>query len=169
MKNKNLVIWVAVIVVFFGALVLYSRSGSGGGTTATATGGGSGGSLVAAEDSFDFGTVSMAAGKVSHVFKLKNESGAPVTITKLYTSCMCTIASLNHGGKKLGPFGMPGHGLGAIPVISETINPGEEAEVEAVFDPAAHGPAGVGPIDRVVFVEQGDKSLQLQFKAVVTP
>lgn len=57
-----------------------------------------------------------------------------------------------------------------FPSINQTINPGEEASVEVVFDPAAHGPAGVGQIQRTVTIENNTgKPLELGFSAVVTP
>lgn len=123
--------------------------------------------LAVSESVYDFGTVSMAAGKVSHVFTIKNPTPKPQTATKLYTSCMCTAATLLYKGRQVGPFGMPGHGF--IPEISETIAPGEEAAVEVVFDPAAHGPAGVGRIERTVILETSSGSLQLGFAAQVKP
>lgn len=89
---------------------------------------------------------------------------------------MCTNATLLHGDpsagsgqvKKFGPFGMPGHGF--VPKVNDAVNSGEEVSVEVVFDPAAHGSAGVGRIDRVVFVEtESGLPLQLKFVAIVTP
>ncbi|MEK7525509.1 MAG: DUF1573 domain-containing protein [Patescibacteria group bacterium] len=128
----------------------------------------SAGTLEAKESAYDFGTISMKAGKVSHVFSVKNVGADPVTIAKMYTSCMCTTALLRVGEKQIGPYGMPGHG--AIPRIDQAVNPGEEASVEVVFDPAAHGPAGVGKIQRVVTLEQnGAKPLEFNFSALVTP
>ena len=63
---------------------------------------------------------------------------------------------------------MPGHGF--IPGINEAVQPGEEAEVEVVFDPAAHGTAGVGKIERLVYVENnGSRTMQFLIKASVTP
>ena len=63
---------------------------------------------------------------------------------------------------------MPGHG--AIPRINQTINPNEEAVVEVVFDPAAHGPAGVGRIGRTVVIENNSGApVELSFIALVTP
>ncbi|MBI2453942.1 DUF1573 domain-containing protein [Candidatus Peregrinibacteria bacterium] len=125
--------------------------------------------VTAAETSFDFGKISMAKGKVNHEFSIKNSSPNPVTIQKLYSSCMCTTASLLRNGKTTGPFGMPGHG-GPIPTINEVLQPGEEASILAVFDPAAHGPAGVGPISRSVFAENNASgTLKLDFQALVTP
>ena len=81
---------------------------------------------------------------------------------------MCTEATLKIGSRAAGPFGMPGHGFAQR--ISETIRPNEEAAVEVVFDPAAHGPAGVGRIERAVYLENSaSEALQLKFSATVTP
>jgi len=81
---------------------------------------------------------------------------------------MCTTASLIKGGEKFGPYGMPGHGF--FPSLNQRIEPGEEASLEVVFDPAAHGPAGVGRIDRIVNLENNaGKPLELVFSATVTP
>ncbi|MBI2632799.1 MAG: DUF1573 domain-containing protein [Parcubacteria group bacterium] len=122
--------------------------------------------FTAPEEFFDFGTISMGKGKVSHLFALKNENSEPISIKKIYTSCMCTEATLIRGDARRGPFGMPGHGSSAV---NEQINPGEEITIEAVFDPAAHGPAGVGNIERVVFIETSAGKNELNFKAQVTP
>lgn len=128
----------------------------------------SGAQLSAPEMFYDFGSVSMRKGLVNHRFAVKNETGAPVVIGKMYTSCMCTTASLIKNGKKIGPFGMPGHGF--IPRLGETIAPGEAAVIEVVFDPAAHGPAGIGRIERAITLEQDSGgTLTLQFRAEVTP
>ena len=126
------------------------------------------GMLVAEENSYDFGTISMADGKVSHIFTVKNISTAPAVIKKVFTSCMCTTVLLVTREGKVGPFGMAGHAQ--IPEINKTIAPGEEVSVEVTFDPAAHGPSGTGKIRRVVYVEQGgsDKPLELVFEANVT-
>src|SRR3989304_5562808 len=72
------------------------------------------GTLNATEDFFDFGTISMSAGKVTRKYALKNSSDAPVRVTKLFTSCMCTQASIATQNDRRGPFGMQGHG-GSIP------------------------------------------------------
>lgn len=124
--------------------------------------------LQAEETTFDFGTISMANGKVSHVFKVKNSGTEEVDVRKIYTSCMCTTASLKVGEETFGPFGMPGHG--ALPTINAAITSEGEGEVEVVFDPAAHGPAGVGKIQRTVVLENNTgKLVELKFSAMVTP
>jgi hypothetical protein len=124
--------------------------------------------LEVSEASYNFGTISMRQGNASHEFKLKNIGTEPVLISKIYTSCMCTEATLETKDGTIGPFGMMGHGL--IPRIDRVIGPGEEAKLIAVFDPAAHGPAGVGRIQRVVSLESpGSAPLELAFQAMVTP
>jgi len=127
------------------------------------------GALSARESQFKFGSIPMSGGKVTHRYWIANAGTEPVLIRKMYTSCMCTTASLvKSSGKKFAPVGMPGHA--PIPTINEPMNPGERAIVEVVFDPAAHGPAGIGPIDRVVTIENsGGRPLQLAFTANVTP
>ena len=123
--------------------------------------------LTAAETFYDFGSISMAAGKVSRVFPVKNTGSNLITIEKMYTSCMCTTAILR-GKREWGPYGMPGHGFTGK--MKEELNPGEEARVEVIFDPAAHGPAGVGRIERSVYLEDNTgANLELQFTATVTP
>ena len=124
--------------------------------------------LTAPEKSFDFGSISMAAGKVSHSFKIKNSGAEPINISKIYTSCMCTTASLMTVEGQTPFFGMPGHGF--APKINRLIKAGEEAIIEVIFDPAAHGPAGVGPISRAVYLESGEETpFEIGFSAVVIP
>lgn len=127
------------------------------------------GALRARESLFKFGSISMAAGKVSHVYRFRNVSERPVVLEKMYTSCMCTTAALiKSSGRKFAPVGMPGHA--PIPALNEALQPQEEAMVEVVFDPAAHGPAGIGPIERVVTIENSTgRPFELAFNANVTP
>lgn len=138
------------------------KNQNAGGNSAAA-----GGELVAQEISFDFGAISMAAGDVRHAFKIKNAGAGPAAINKIYTSCMCTAALLKTASGEWGPFGMPGHGF--TPKLNIKLAPGEETELEAVFDPAAHGPAGVGPIERVIYLDTASGMMELKIKAVVTP
>ncbi len=125
--------------------------------------------LITNEPFFDFGSISMAAGVVSHEFKIRNTGSNEIIIEQIYTSCMCTEASFVKGDINMGPFGMPGHGF--IPKINGVVSPGEEVVVKVDFDPAAHGPAGIGPADRTVYViPKGDnRPVELQFKVFVTP
>ncbi|MDH5537517.1 MAG: DUF1573 domain-containing protein, partial [Betaproteobacteria bacterium] len=98
----------------------------------------------------------------------RNESPAPVLIRQVYTSCMCTTATLVKGMRVIGSYGMPGHG--PLPAVNETLAPDEVGYVDVVFDPAAHGPAGLGRTERVVTIEpDAGVPLQVAFTAYVKP
>ncbi|MDO8183459.1 MAG: DUF1573 domain-containing protein [bacterium] len=126
-------------------------------------------SLTVSEKSYDFGVISMKAGVVSRDFVVTNNSAKAINLNQVYTSCMCTTATLITKQGEVGPFGMPGHGLSA-PAVKVALAPGEELTVRAAFDPAAHGPAGVGKIDRVITLSGPDFSpLELGISATVKP
>ena len=79
-----------------------------------------------------------------------------------------TTATFVKGMKVINTYGMPGHG--PVPAVNETLKAGEAAYVDAVFDPAAHGPAGLGPTQRVVTIESDTgRPVELHFAANVTP
>ncbi|MDX1607864.1 MAG: DUF1573 domain-containing protein [Candidatus Spechtbacterales bacterium] len=127
-------------------------------------------SLSAPVNSFDFETISMEDGDVEHNFELTNNGTEPVVITKVYTSCMCTTAYIyDSAGNEYGYFGMQGHGRS--PVANVTVQPGESATVRAVFDPAAHGPSGIGLASRNIYLETNSShspKMELSFRAMVT-
>ncbi|MEK9154817.1 MAG: DUF1573 domain-containing protein [Patescibacteria group bacterium] len=165
--NKT-IIGIIVAVLVLGGFIWIARPDSQNSTSAALSAISNGTLTVEEANNYDFGTISMAAGKVKHQFKIKNTGSKGVNIEKIYTSCMCTTAVLMMDGKQFGPYGMPGHG--AIPKINKTVNPNEEAVVEVVFDPAAHGPAGVGRIQRTITIENNaGQAIELLFAAIVTP
>ena len=63
---------------------------------------------------------------------------------------------------------MPGHG-GAVPKINQVVAPDGSASIEVEFDPNAHGPAGIGLMERVVFLETSAGMREFNIKAMVTP
>ena len=153
------------IVLVIAGLVWFGGSGT---KTPAIIDGAYAGTLIAKESKYDFGTVSMAKGLVSKEFTLENQSKDSVKIGEVSTSCMCTEAELKVGDKTAGPFGMPGHG--GAPKANLIVKPGEKLVVKTIFDPAAHGPAGVGKIIREIYLEEGaGQPLILRFSANVTP
>ncbi|MFH0806120.1 MAG: DUF1573 domain-containing protein [Candidatus Brennerbacteria bacterium] len=165
MNNKKLLKSIATAAVIIGALAVIIITKP---SPAPAVATGSSGVLIADASTYSFGPVPLMGGLVGNIYKVRNTGTEPVTIQSVYTSCMCTTAVIRAEGRTEGPFGMPGHGTRRN--INLSLAAGEVAEVEAVFDPAAHGPAGVGPIARSVFIEStaGDP-LELAFNAIVTP
>lgn len=173
-RNRKFILGGGVAILVIGGLIIAARPAP---VTRTPTAlemvmadaaSQSAGRLAAAETRFSFGQISMARGKVTHRYPIRNVGTEPLLIRKMYTSCMCTTAALVKNGKTSDAYGMPGHA--SIPTINVPINPQEEAFVEVVFDPAAHGPAGVGPIERAVTIEtNAGRPLELAFRANVTP
>ena len=161
---KKIIILVITIVSLIGILALVGAINTNDSQPSEISGPAT---LSSEENSFDFGTISMEAGLVRHSFAVKNTSQEEVIIDKIYTSCMCTEAILRIDGEDYGPFGMPGHGISKV---NKKLGVGEEAVVEVVFDPAAHGPAGVGFIERAVYLENDSGApFVLVIKATVSP
>lgn len=112
----------------------------------------SNGTLSVESSDYDFGVINMYDGDVSHRYQVTNNSDEPVTIGEVYTSCMCTTAqAIYSDGSTSAIAGMRGHSSPTY--LNRTIEAGESVDIEAVFDPAAHGPSGVGPIHRSIFVK----------------
>lgn len=125
--------------------------------------------LTASETFYDFGTISMKNGNVSKIFKLTNSKTGDILVPSISTSCMCTTAYVLKDGVRSRPYGMPGHG-GRVPRANEIVKPGESLEIEVVYNPNAHGPAGVGVIERSVLVQDENENVtELKFKVNVTP
>lgn len=103
----------------------------------------------------DFGRVPIYGGDVETAFQVSNGGPDPVRLVSVYTSCGCTTAVLEFDdGSREGPFGMPGHELPTR--LHRPLRPGEAVRVRVIFDPAAHGPAGLGPVTRAVSLHTGD-------------
>lgn len=164
-KYKSTIISFLVVLIVIGGLILISRANQQNDVPNNSV---KTQKIVAEESSFDFGSVSMAAGLVKHSFVIRNISSEPVKISKMYTSCMCTEASILYKDEDIGPFGMPGHGF--LPPVNVTIDLDSEAKIEVVFDPVAHGPVGIGFVSRSVFIESKESApLTLYISANVTP
>lgn len=183
MKDKNkIIVFISVIAILIIGLFFFGKPGKNEGATTNAKGIPedaqelansdtlrTSSALTAEEKFYDFGIISMKNGLVTKLFKVTNSGGQDIQLPSLTTSCMCTKAYfVESDGRKSGPFGMPG--MGIVPKLNKTIKAGESANVEVVYDPNAHGPAGVGMIDRFVYLEDADgNKLQFEIKANVTP
>lgn len=122
--------------------------------------------LILPETTYDFGTLNMKNGPVEHIFTAKNESNDEVTVKKVYTSCMCTAATILKDGQSLGRFGMQS----SDKKLDIRIGAQESITIKAGFDPAAHGPSGVGLAQRSIFLETNSTAqskIELTFRAVV--
>jgi len=101
--------------------------------------------------SYDVGMIKMKDGNVVKTYEVKNTSTESMKLQRIATSCMCTKTKVKMGDKETREFGMEGMG-DKNPPINLELPSGRTATVTAIFDPAAHGPKGVGPFDRTVFL-----------------
>jgi hypothetical protein len=82
---------------------------------------------------------------------------------------MCTLGRLVQAGKTSEWFGMD-HGNASQRPLNMRLTGGKPAHLEVTIDPAAHGPAGIGPVQRVVIVTTaGGERIPFTVLAEVTP
>lgn len=101
----------------------------------------------------DFGSTKYDAKPVKKSFRIKNTGTDTLKLFNIKTSCHCTKANLTVDEIEGPSFGMSG-----ISSWVGEIKPGKEAILTAIFDPAYHGIAGVGPVTRFISVDTNDKS-----------
>lgn len=173
MKNKQIITWVLIIAGLFGFLYWAGNNSISDAQKepieAKEQSVSVGKELAASEQFYDFGTISMKNGNVSKMFKVINGTEKDILFPNLTTSCMCTEAFfVEPDGSRKGPFGM--QGMGFVTRLNKVIKAGGSAEIEVIYDPNAHGPAGVGRIDRFVYLEgENGEKLQFEIRANVTP
>jgi len=100
-------------------------------------------------ETYKLGNVPINGGLISREYEVKNETTQTAKLQKIVTSCMCTKAKVSLNGKESRFFGME-HPGDRNPPINFEIPPGETAKIIVEFNPAAHGPQGVGPFNRAV-------------------
>jgi len=110
------------------------------------------GEIVVRPMEYDLGNVEYSGGIVQREARLENRGEENLKISSIKTSCGCTEAQIIRGGNKSKKFGMHPNTL----TWSETIPPGEEATLRIFYDPAAHGPEGIGPFRRAIWIESSD-------------
>lgn len=119
-------------------------------------------------NNIDLGEIPIRGGSIDIVFLFRNNGKEAVLITEGETSCMCTVAVIEKSNMKFSPqIKMRGHGI--MPVLSETVTPGEELKLIATFDPLAHGINAIGPIKRdVILKTNSTKTPVLKFSFLGT-
>lgn len=110
------------------------------------------GAVVTVETkSHEWGEIGINNGTVMVTFPIKNTGTSPLSLYNIETSCMCTTAMVKVGQNVSPKFGMHSKSDYVMEVA-----PGDEAELVVEFDPAFHGPSGVGPINRQITVQTND-------------
>lgn len=103
------------------------------------------------ERTHNWGDIQLKGGDVEKTFTFKNIGSDPLQLANIKTSCMCTKAQITIGEEKSPFFGM--HSTSSW--MGE-VDPGEEAQLLVIFDPAYHGPSGTGQISRIISIETND-------------
>lgn len=101
--------------------------------------------------SFDWGTIDYGGGDAVAEFSINNPGSGTLSLSEVSTSCMCTTAQVIINENKSPYFGMhqKSSWIGQVP-------PGGEAKLKVIFDPAFHGPSGVGPVTRQIVIKTND-------------
>lgn len=117
---------------------------------------------------YELGDVPINGGIVTKEYEIKNTTSQTLKLKKIATSCMCTQAKVVLGDKETRFFGME-HGMDKNPPINFEIGSGETGKAIVTFDPAAHGPEGVGAFERIVWLTFSDPSgvKELKFEGTV--
>ncbi|HEX6977202.1 MAG TPA: DUF1573 domain-containing protein [Patescibacteria group bacterium] len=168
MKSKFLLASIVLILVLgVGGLVYFQQKINQKNTIATPTNQVLG--LEANPPNYDLGEILYSKGIVTKEYEIKNTTDKSIRLRKVATSCMCTKAKVKIGDRETRYFGLEAHG-NINPVLDGyEIKSGETAVVTMQFDPTAHGPQGVGPIDRQVNLTFSDPVgiKTLTFKGIV--
>ncbi len=117
---------------------------------------------------YELGAVPINGGIVTKEYEIKNTTDKVIKFKKIATSCMCTQAKVSVGGKETRFFGME-HAMDKNPPVNLEFEPGQTGNVTVNFDPAAHGPQGVGPFNRSVLLTFSDPAgvKELKFSGTV--
>lgn len=139
---------VITVLILGGAVYFGSRMGATTQVTADSQV-----SITVAENKHDWGTIDLNGGLATKSFEIKNTSDSTLKLYDVKTSCMCTTAQLKTTGQTSKKFAMHEKNSSIFEV-----KPGETVELVVEFDPAFHGPSGVGPISRTVTMNTNDAS-----------
>lgn len=148
MSDKKIIILMAfsTIILLFGGVFFLTKN-----TATPEIKASQNAKAISKESSFDWGEIGLKDGNVEKTFEIKNDGTENLKLFGVTTSCMCTTAQLILDDKSSPKFGM--HDKSSY--VME-VPPGKTAKLKVVFDPAFHGPSGIGPINRQITVATND-------------
>lgn len=173
MKSKALwIVGITVVVALVGGGLLFSQRSHSGSSSVPASNAQSAGgapSLQIEATDLDLGTLKVTEERVKEV-TLTNTGTAPLQISKVNTSCMCTFAQLIIDGKESPEFNMTMHMSPKEIDWIGTIPPGQNAVLRAIYRPKLM--PQLGRIDREIDFNTNDPArpqVKVYFHALVTP
>lgn len=156
MSDIKLIVWVIVfsVIIMVGGVFINAKV-----STPRNVSFNNNAKLQVDKTSYDWGNISMQKGKVEATFSIENTGVGDLKLYNVSTSCHCTTAQLFLNG-----VGSPLFGMNTKSAYVMVVPKGAKAELKVVFDPAFHGPNGVGAISRRILVSTNDSSnAQLEF------
>lgn len=160
-KKISIIFVVATLFIVIGGMFFTSKNSSSSVTLGTSYEA----KLWVDQKTHNWGRIDYNSGNVSKTFTIRNLGTSPLMLSGIKTSCMCTKAKLTINGVDSPYFGMHENSSWVTEVVA-----GKEALLTVIFDPAFHGPTGVGSISRQVLVQTNDKaspSLEFNLTGVV--
>lgn len=132
MPNKIFVIIIAAIIVgSVGVIAITGDSGSNGSVNSEIP---ASGSFQIDKKKADLGDLPLEEKGVAE-FTVTNPSEEPLTISRVRTSCMCTLAEVEIDGQKSPEFNMDMHNTAEVKKWQGTIAPGSQATVRVIYIP----------------------------------
>jgi archaellum component FlaG (FlaF/FlaG flagellin family) len=163
MNNKKLIIIIVIFTLLSiaGVVLAISKMTAQPAVNKTANA-----KISVAQTNHDWGEIKMNDGNVTKTFTIANTGSETLELFNVKTSCTCTTAIFKDGDKTSPTFGMH-----TTSNYIQTVEPGQSTQLEVIYDPAFHGPNGIGAITRQVTLETNDLSspqLTFNLKALVT-
>ena len=116
-----------------------------------------------ADQTYDWGTADIKEGNLVAEFKITNSGTQELKLFDVKTSCTCTTAQLVSKTAKSPIYSMHS-GISYVMGLA----PNKDALLRVIYDPAFHGPSGVGMIERTVTVRTNDsKNKKMVFELKV--
>lgn len=163
MNNKKTVIgFIVITLLILGGGIYFLSSTTSAPAQITAS---QNAKVQVDQKTFDWGNIPYSGGNATKTFTIKNTGTDTLKLTGVKTSCTCTKAQVAIDGKTSPYFSM--HSTSGW--VGE-VAPGKEAQLSVIFDPAFHGPSGVGPVERLISVETNDvqnPKIEFSLKGVV--
>ena len=160
-KESKIIIggFLGLLILITGGMLWLSKTSASPSVEAT-----SNANAVTKVVSHEWGEIGINDGNALAEFSISNDGTDTLKLFNVVTSCACTTAQIVVGDEVSPLFGMhtKSNYIAEVPA-------GDTAILKVEFDPAFHGPGGVGPVNRQIVVETNDPGQpELNFMATGT-
>jgi len=123
--------------------------------------------LVVSDTSVDLGRMKVSEERSKDII-LTNTGKGPLVISRLRTSCNCTLANITVNGVTTQGFNMEAHNSFALKNWTGTLAPGESATLKAIYRPFVMPVQG--PVERIISFNTNDPqnpTAEITLRAIV--